>query len=340
MDWFERLTGFKEKNHRETHSMLEVCDGRLISKVNGQSYAIGQLEVISLGELRVRASHLSGTGRLMVANVSGDVRRMHHAPEYVGAMFQVASQFNLLEMISPEVKPEDGVGRYEHDATQGPACAIAAGAATIYRNYFVPMGDRVGQCGGRQVDALADLGNALSLRLGVPAAKLWNMKNGYALPSRESLQAINAALTSASDSELEDLRGLLRIGVHTDVEVTDAPQRPGPLVSQAFCSALPVSYSGIESASWNPFATLILEAAYEATLLAGALNAARGGSRQVLLTQLGGGAFGNETRWIHMAMRRGLEIVRNYELEVYFVSYGSAHAGLVQMAKAFSEEAS
>jgi len=30
-----------------------------------------------------------------------------------------------------------GVTRYQHDHTQGPACAIACGAATIYRNYFV-----------------------------------------------------------------------------------------------------------------------------------------------------------------------------------------------------------
>ena len=37
--------------------------------------------------------------------------------------------------------PEDGVTRYKDDPTQGPACAIAAGAATIYRNYFVPIGD-------------------------------------------------------------------------------------------------------------------------------------------------------------------------------------------------------
>ena len=45
----------------------------------------------------------------------------------------MASQFNLLEMTGPEITPEDGVTRYAHDRTQGPACAIAAGAATVYR---------------------------------------------------------------------------------------------------------------------------------------------------------------------------------------------------------------
>ena len=38
----------------------------------------------------------------------------------VGALFQVASQFNLLEMVSPRVTPEDGVTRYQHDRTPDP----------------------------------------------------------------------------------------------------------------------------------------------------------------------------------------------------------------------------
>ena len=87
--------------------------------------------------------------------VTGDVRQMHQRPEYAGALFQVASQFNALEMVGPSVTPQDGVTRYEHDHTQGPACAIAAGAATIYRNYFVPVNDQQGQSASRQLDGLA-----------------------------------------------------------------------------------------------------------------------------------------------------------------------------------------
>lgn len=90
---------------------------------------------------------------------------MHRAPENVRALFQVASQFNLLEMVSPQVTPEDGVTRYQDDQTQGPACAIAAGAATIYRNYFVPVGGSYGQTTERQLDGLADIGVALSSAL-------------------------------------------------------------------------------------------------------------------------------------------------------------------------------
>src|SRR5712691_363585 len=38
---------------------------------------------------------------------------------------------------------------------------------------------------------------------------------------------------------------------------------------------------------------------YEATMLAAALNKQRGASNVVLLTLLGGGAFGNEAEWIN-----------------------------------------
>jgi hypothetical protein len=103
---------------------------------------------------------------------------MHRQPEYTGALFQVASQFNLLEMTGPSVTPEDGVTIYQHDRTQGPACAIAAGAAIIYRNYFARVNGAEGQTKERQLDGLADLGLSLSKALSQPVDALWKMRNG------------------------------------------------------------------------------------------------------------------------------------------------------------------
>jgi hypothetical protein len=51
--------------------------------------------------------------------VRGDSRELHLAPEQQGALIQVASQFNLLEMVGPNVSPEDGVSGYAWDHTQG-----------------------------------------------------------------------------------------------------------------------------------------------------------------------------------------------------------------------------
>jgi hypothetical protein len=321
MDWFERLTGFREGNYADTRAKLKVEGRELHSLVNGESYGIGELELVSLQSLRERVASLGGpAGRLKLAAVSGDVRGMHHLPANAGALFQVASQFNLLEMTGPGVSPEDGVTRYQGDPTQGPACAIAAGAATIYRNYFAPVGDSFGQTAMRQLDGLADIGEVLAADLNRPVEALWRMTNGYALCSRVGLDAIAEHLKGMAPDQLDALRGRLRVGVHSDVEVTDVEGAHRPRVSQVFCSALPVAYLPIPPAYWQPFASLVLEAAYEATLLAAVLNKQPGMSNVVLLTHLGGGAFGNEDAWIDAAIRRALTTMSRFELDVKIVS--------------------
>ena len=84
---------------------------------------------------------------------------------------------------------------------------------------------------------------------------------------------------------------------------------------QVYASALPVAYAPNAKASdWEPFARLVLRAAYEATLavaickLAG-LGSGGGGAQNgrpkraaVFLTSLGGGAFGNRHEWIRDAL--------------------------------------
>jgi hypothetical protein len=127
MDWFEKITGFREVDYEETRSRLSVVDRRLHSRHSSRSYGVGVLETPSVAELRARARAARGrsTARLKVSCVSGDVRRMHADPQNERALFQAASQFNLLEMTGENVTPEHGVTRYEADHTQGPACAIA-----------------------------------------------------------------------------------------------------------------------------------------------------------------------------------------------------------------------
>ncbi len=228
-----------------------------------------------------------------------------------------------------------GVTRYQHDRTQGPACAIAAGAATIYRNYFVPLDGGEGQTAERQLDCLEAVGAALAEALTQPVEQLWTMKNGYALCSADGLRKIEAHLDGLEISAIDELRSLLKIGVHHDVEVTDSDNPPPQLVSQAFCSALPVAYCGHPSPMWRPFAKLVLDAAYEATVLAGVLNARRGASKIVVLTRLGGGAFGNDDGWIDAAMRRALNKVRGLDLDVRLVSFPTPHPGMLETERLF-----
>ncbi|WP_457148215.1 hypothetical protein [Mycobacterium sp. URHB0021] len=332
-DWFADLTGFRETSYDDTRQRLVVEGDTLVSTVNEKRYGIGTLELPTLAELRARVDVPSG-GRITVRCVSGEARAMHAEPALEGALFQVASQFNLLEMTGPSVTPEDGVTRYSGDHTQGPACAVAAGAATIYRNYFAPVYGQIGQTRDRQLDALAAMGAALSAKLGRPVSDLWTMSNGYALCTRYGLDAISRLLAEVSEDVQDELRASLSIGLHHDVEVTDV--REGKqLVSQAFCSGLPVAYGSGRPSAWEAFARLVLEATYDATLLAAVEQSLSGQSNIVLLTRVGGGVFGNAHAWIDDAIMHALTLVENADLDVRLVSHGRIHDSSRAIAERF-----
>jgi hypothetical protein len=328
MSWFSDLVGVHEESPEQVRANLIVLDGRLSSRANGKAFQCGSLETPSLAELRARTASIRNRlpSPLTVSEIVADVRKLHQSPEADGALFQVASQFNLLEMTGPDVSPEHGVGIYEDDRTQGPACAIACGAATIFRNYFVEVDGQVGQSAHRQIDCLSDLG----AMLGNTAGRLFTMRNGYALATAEGLGEIARSLDDLGDAERDALRAALRIGVHSGAGVTLGGS--SNVVSQAFCSALPVAYSSLGADTWEPFARHILEGAYEATLHAALLNREETGSARVYLTLLGGGAFGNRREWILDAMERALRLMRNTGLDVEIVSYGSPSPGVRELA--------
>lgn len=330
MDWFEELTGFVE-SEAQVRAQLSLEGEYLTSRANSRRMRCGRLELPSLGELRMRVAQIDGSGgRTRLTEWVGNVRVLHEHPASAGALFQVASQFNLLEMVEPSRTPEEGVTIYQYDRTQGPACAIAAAAGLIYRNYFVPVDGEPGQRADRQLDALADLGAAWG-----NTGQLWQMSNGYALPSPDGLAEIDARLAAASAAELDAWRALLRVGLQWDTEVT--LPGAGHTVQQAYCSALPVAYSGLPRAAWARFASLVLEAAYEATFAAAVLNAAERGDRRLYLTLLGGGAFGNDTSWIIAALDRALTLYRDAGLEVAMVSYGGSNPALSGLLAEYGE---
>lgn len=323
--WFEELTGFSEETPEQVRENISIHGNALKSLVNGKAFTWGELETTSLGELRerVQVSGYQG-GKISVREVVANVQHLHVDKSNASSLFQVASQFNLLEMGSPRFTPEDGVGIYQYDLTQGPACAIAAGAGTIYRNYFAVVNGQIGQSASNQIDCLADIGAAL----GNFQNQLWEMKNGYALATQDGLVRISNKLQTLSETELDRLRQLLRIGIQWNTQVT--LNGSTHLVSQAYCSALPVAYSRHPSDLWSEFAQFVLEASYEATICAALLNSARNGNNRVFLTLLGGGAFGNETIWIIRGIRRALDLFKYAELDVAIVSYGSSNKYIKQ----------
>jgi hypothetical protein len=277
----------------------------------------GRLDVTSLKDLRSQAAgETTGQAVLSISEVVADARELHASRDSEGALFQVASQFNLLEMISPSVIPEDGVSIYANDPTQGPACAITAGAGTIYRNYFAPVNGKIGQTADNQIDCLQAIGSIL----GNDQNSLWSMQNGYALASQSGLRTVNDTLTTMNASELDSIRDALYVGLQWDTEVTI--DGGGHLLSQIYCSALPVAYSEHPPNLWERFARLILDATYEAAFAAAVINSEKTGNNRLYLTLVGGGAFGNEPAWILSAIKRAATTFATHPLDVRIVSHG------------------
>ena len=320
MSWFESLTGVRELSPAHVRENFTLHGQTLTSHSNGQTFGCGRLEIPTLAELRPLPQLNTPQGRrIRLREVVGDIQSLHADVENSNSVFQVASQFNLLEMISPQVTPEDGIGIYERDFTQGPACAMACGAGTIYRNYFVSLNGQTGQSARLQIDCLQDLGRVL----GNTGNRLWKMQNGYALATDTGLREINDRIQSATDAERDYLRQLLRIGIHWETLVTHKNSQHH--VTQAFCSALPVAYSSHAPELWEPFARLILESAYEATFCAAIINTRVTGQNKLYLTLLGGGAFGNHTSWIIDAIRRSVELYQWADLDVAIVSHRTSN---------------
>jgi hypothetical protein len=330
MSWFSELTGFTEQSPDQVRSNLQLNGTCLHSKVNGRSVECGRLDIVSLDELRAQvAANPASRGKLKVSSLLGDVRDLHADPSNAGGLFQVASQFNLLEMISPDVTPEQGITRYQNDATQGPACAVACGAGTIFRNYFVEWKDQIGQTAAHQVDCLHDVG----VSLGNFDNRLWTMKNGYALPTLNGLREVDSQIKAMSEDELDLLRSKLKIGIQWDTQVTLSGC--DHLVTQAYCSALPVAYSSLPELMWERFARLVLEAAYEATFCAAFINASCSANRSLYLTSLGGGAFGNDPHWITDAIERACRLFQNADLDVKIVSYRNSSPAISRLCENF-----
>ena len=296
----ERLIGFSDSRvgYPRTKQLLQF-DGRSVRSIeNGRTFDIGEFEYVTLEELRTRVEAMNseesntdfGTPNHVSHNdpVKEDVQAYMRNPDFNNALFQVASQFNLLEMGHYTMKPEHGVDVYWRDPTQGPACARATIGATLFRNYFVEHEGKQGQTADRQINGLRDI---LS-HLGIFESESYRYENGYVRLSKGDLLHGSAKLEQLSNEERFELLGKLSVGIHWGCQVNDEERGLDQRVSLILCSGLPLgSYRrpGVTMADAEALGRLVQDGMQEATVLAGVLNQSKFGSSKVVLTKLSHG---------------------------------------------------
>jgi hypothetical protein len=356
--WYERVFGFPEGEFAATRAYVNhagVCPPPQQDPITGfpryrylrhgtrEPLIAGHFETPSVEELRqrvateldtLRTANLRQEGAVRITNIVGESRDLHTVPEFTGAVFQAASQFNCLEFADPTATPELGITYYFTDKTQGPACALAAAAGLQFRQHSVKMKDgTIGQTAANQINTLCDIEEYI-VKHSDSGKVPWTVSNGYMNSTAAQLKAFETFVTDAKHAAV--MRGKLRIGVQWDTQVTAAydPNEPAYLVTQTYNSAVSVGYSSCGPADWQHVARLVLEASYEATFLVGVLNNCyrlrrRMPPRPVLLTKLGGGVFQNEATWIQGAIRYAQQAVTpfNNVLTCHVVHYAEVEAG-------------
>ena len=355
--WFETTFGFEE--YKEGNAMQKVRDqfefdassNTMKSKANGREFRVGEFTIPSLLELRARLNVLEGGKKrdedlMSVASIAGDVRTLILDSANEGAVFQAASQFNTLEMINPNVSPEDGIENYIADRTQGPACAMACPSGTLFRNYFASFPEitgftGLGQTSQRSIDTSKDTLEVFKRAINADKVAVMS-KNGYLLPTSEtSLAQLSQGLQSLEDPTREEVLEAARCSLRQGVMWSTETQA-GHEVTQVYCSACPVSYDKVTNVNasklllgmdrpvplrdlWRPLAIPVLESAYESTILVAGILALQAGTRKTLyLTKLGGGVFGNSDAWIVRAIEKATKMYSHLPLDVRVVHYGSA----------------
>eukprot|EP00929_Paragymnodinium_shiwhaense_P060460 TRINITY_DN30193_c0_g1_i2.p1 TRINITY_DN30193_c0_g1~~TRINITY_DN30193_c0_g1_i2.p1 ORF type:complete len:435 (+),score=97.35 TRINITY_DN30193_c0_g1_i2:71-1375(+) len=359
--WFRALYGVDEYKGVGVQAFDYNVDSGVLTAPGGKTFRAGFFSTPALAELRKEVKVGSPAvrkalgGRLQVREVVGDVSKFHCDPENALAVFQAASQFNTLEHTSQNGRPEAGIAIYSMDRTQGPACAIACSSGTLVRNYFADLtqastlkfAKAPGQTSSNQIENLGKIEAVLDNA----SHEYFRVRAGYVLPGPQrerALSKLEELLTSGhpDSAKLRDnVMAALHIGLQRDTEVSAwgfgaglLKQGERHLVTQAYCSALSVAYSGISARYWTGLGKLVLDAAYEATILAAVQNAlhhkGQQGSKRVFLTALGGGVFGNPDMWIVDAIRRALDKVRHLDLEVFIVSFGHSSPAMKALAAA------
>ena len=340
--WFKNLYGFDENRsdwgatvaHFTMSGEMFICPSGSITQQKITQHFVGPFECPRLDDLRNRIdelkriskSNLGMLGQLTfkheaISDADGGIKARILNSSSSGAVFQAASQFNCLEMADISKTPMDGIAIYANDHTQGPACALACPAGTVYRNYLVEHGGFKGQ-NTEQIDNLSDVGEIVENSTNY----YWRMQNGYLIGVSSEIVNLNARLL-ANINLIANLENALRVGVHWDTSV--APPKKHT-VCQVYASAIPCTYKhkappNLPSIDqWEPLACLVLRAAYLATLAVATILSLKRRRRVVCyLTILGGGAFGNKEEWIWDAINNALIAFKTAPINVILVHYAT-----------------
>ncbi len=271
-NWFEKLIGKPETEFDYTlaevpatyHSEMGKFSQRSINELKA---LIIDFPVNNPGGVKLHVEYRANYAHPHLFDTSA---LQFTAPE--NALFQVASNFNCLEVPKANYNPFNGwfLTNQMTDMTQGPSASGGAAFGSIQRLLEHKI---------KPIDLLAD----------VPEIKSWNGKVPYD-------RNVGVAVADT---------GLIKVGLQSGVRAAFlrlknnfAYNPQGPRINQVFTSTCIC-----ENTRPNALSRTLLEAAYEGTYLCAVVTQAP----MVVLTLIGGGVFCNNHELIIQAMMKAHE---------------------------------
>lgn len=357
--FFQNVTGIDENDFKQrlesksdfekSFTISQDAQGLTLKiRSTGTTFQCGTFEQVSIKDLQIacQGEKMPGGGTFNV--VEGvepldynykprwfyhhvDVGSLQADPTNRDAVFQVASNFNGLETASYSSNIVDElITNYTGDPTQGPAASISAAPGTIMRRYFMfydvtSQPSKWGQTniGEHKVNFLDGLFPKKDLDLDNDYPNFNGSYETYVTMAGYP----RFSATQKSPGGNDDLK--IKIGFHGGVSVTYGVRsgdqheniitsNPNQIVNQVFTAAIDLGQGTNPSTKIiKEWAQVVLNAAYEGTLRKAFL--AR--KKKVFLTLIGGGAFGNDIKWIFSAIDRMRDFIKDSGLEVMVVCY-------------------
>jgi hypothetical protein len=362
--WFKNVFGFDEDvanfatTQKASFNVKRSASDHILMTVKTKEIDIGVFRYVSVQELLGAASANTNamsvfgfdlTTNLKYYTMASTSRAIHINPSYHDSIFQVASQFNALEMENPAQTPQDGITIYHADRTQGPACAMMCPFGTLYRNYFcMPSASTNEQPADKSVNGNPQTGidaavdgsvnnqiNTLTELMKVDSCfNNLTFQNGYIFVNdKPQLDDINKYLSNPVN--FWNAMMAIKYVIQEDTPVVNAAGDDGKImdhkVSQIYCSAYPVAYdhtSGTSPEDFYLLSSMILHAVYYSTLAYAVSRITPDEPRKkVFLTRVGGGVFHNEAYIIDTAIYNAVSHFIAYPIDVYIVGYTKDEKG-------------
>ena len=343
-DWFKHLFGFQEslENVKKYISIQENSENtKLISSMNNQKFNSGHFSLFSANSfdkttLNKKPGNKNGKlnivhGQRMKSKMLEYVDIMNGCsfPEFKGATFQVASNFNCLEFANDKQTAFDGITIYSDDLTQGPEAAISCAASTLYRNYFIKH---------EESDERGQLSTNINLLKNTPL----NVHNGKVkIISEDEIQRLKSLnfdwknISNYYVGSHENCQVCISRGKkHSQYKIHESLINnliDTQLIHQVFASAFNFTQNVIPNQFTFEISQHLLFSEYYNTILIAWRNAIKysnyPGSNKCFLTLLGGGVFSNPPHIIAPAISRCEDIISESGLDVYVVCFDDESFG-------------